>query len=1213
MVAETSSISTSSSRQHKRAYLRYTIDLNAKCCTQANACAEVNIRDFCLGGMFLTYVTSQDTELQAHLVPDIGDMVEIYFELPGSPPEKIHFHARVVRSDIKNLGIAFEEPESASLHSVLKYAKKHLANEVVNREAPTSATNACSSLQLLDTIRDQSIKHTNTLINAYLSKQANILLEMADKSRDASEQNCYFEALTVFGNKRDEFRKTFEEKMVHILHAKPEPISEALNLDETKLSSSVLSLIEHDDIDDWIARSDITSKSESIYFDELAGIEQRLSSLYNTDIDKQNNPIGPEAFSYAFQDAISSIHINKIAYQVCCKIFRDVLKDSVGELYKSVNKLLLSNNILPDLQYHIKKTDSLNKSTHTETSYEEEVSVDTSNAESINTNTPNPNDINSSGSINTGSSNSNGSAITDSHDTSVAGYIDTSSSNSNKTENAGSNHITDTAMRSVDSHKLYDLISSLQSIKNERTHSSGNHSLTDTDVLLPQYNAEEFIERLSEITIEHTIANTDNHDSTSMHSAILGMFHQLQQSPEGQRLGKREAGIMEITGSLYESLFTDNIITNGVKKWLSDVEMPLLKEAVKDESVLADKSHIARRFINQISQLELYSDGSRSIITNSVKTTIDELLHNVAQQPGMNEQLISPLLKKVDALVNIQNKAYNENLNDVLDRCEVQLDIPDLQANIQLPDNSAITITDSLREWRIRVRRLQIGAWILFNAGSAESIRLKVAWISENYDQYVFVNRLGIMEGSLKIDDLAYQLENGSAITLDNADEPAVDRAQYSMMQNLHNQLLHETTHDPTTGLLNRKEFENQLHEKLTNSSRGTGTHILCFIDLDYFDVINSTFGHEIGDKVLIDVASILSEVLNQRGAIARVGGDQFAILLLDCSLPDAKQITEQQRAALSKYHLDHDGIKSSLTFSSGIISIDLDRQNISRLLGTAEAACKLAKGKGINLEQVIETDDSTLHENQKIFYWAAKIDDCLINETLQLRYQPITPISDLELPPHAEILLGVSDAEGHLTSPEHFILAAERYRRMPEIDRWVVKNVFTLLKQNPILLEETGGVAINLSGLSVNDDSFITFILDQIENSGIPTSHLCFEITETAGVTNLSNAAQFINEIKQTGCSFSLDDFGTGMSSYSYLKNLPVDYIKIDGSFVRDIENNDSDKAVVKSVTEIGHFMGKKIIAECVEKESTIDLLREIGVDYAQGWAISKPKLFGK
>ncbi len=1149
MAATTSTELSAKNHEHKRSYSRYSIDLKGKCCTQDKQCATVEIKDFCLGGMFLTYTPEQEeVSDRTHLAPNVGDIVEIFFNLPDENPQGIHFHACVVRSDRKSLGVSFKEAESANLQRVLQYAKKQQSNDSLTNAIPVTNKKIPGAASLLNAIRSYTLIHLNLLIDIYLKKQSHILLEMADKSRDLSEQSSYFETLSLFENSSHIFKKTFEDEMKNILKSKPSHLNSELNLDENELKHSNFSLLEDDAIDDWIARSDITSKCESFHLDALSGIEQRLSLLYNFKIGKQNNPVGPEAFSHSFQTGMKSILISRSSYQVCCKIFRDVLKEQLGELYEKVNTLLINNNILPELQYQIKKSKGEAKSKIASSAIEKE-------------------------------------------------NLDTSAGNQSSKQN-------------VDTQKLYHLISNLHTIKNEHLQNESNDANFNEQLHLPKFNTEEIVGLLSELTIENfSPKNRQNHDLNSMRSASLELLQQLQQSPEGQRIGPRETGIMEITGSLYESLFTDKIITNGVKEWLGEVEMPLLKEAIKDESVLADQSHIARRFINQLSQLELYNDDNRDVISNSVKTTIEGLLRQVSEQPGMDEKLITSVLKKVDALVSTQDKAYSENLRDVIDQCELQREIPNLISNIPLPKTHSIS-AEEFREWRKRVRRLKVGDWILFNTDSKASSRLKIAWITENYDQYVFVNLLGLMEGALNIDDLALQLETGASIVLDNIDEPAVDRAQYSMMQKLHNQLLHESTHDSTTGLLNRKEFESQLHEQLNSHS---GNHLLCFIDLDYFDVINTTFGHEVGDQVLTDVANLLSDTLNQRGDIARVGGDQFAVLLLDCNLEDAKQVTEDQRKALSQYRLEHDDIKSSITFSSGILSIDLDNQNISRILRTAEAACKLAKGKGINQEHIIAIDDSTLHEDQKLLVWASKIDDSLTNDTLQLRYQPIVPIGEDGLTPHAEILLGVTDELGNIISPENFILAAERYRRMPEIDRWIVKKVFMLLKDNPSLLELTGGVAINLSGLSINDDSFIPFILEQIENSGIPTHYLCFEVTETAGVTNLSNASQFINEIKQTGCSFSLDDFGTGMSSYSYLKNLPVDYIKIDGSFVRDIESNDSDRAVVKSITEIGHFMGKKIIAECVEKESTIDLLREIGVDYAQGWAICKPKLFGK
>lgn len=1147
-----------SNRPYRRAYTRYPVDIKGKCCTQDKQCATVDIRDFCLGGIFLIY-SCDDAGQREWVAPDIDDIIEVLFDLPGDTHQQIHLRARVVRSDLNSIGAAFIDADSDRLQRVLQHAKQAQTSAATNNGVRSTEITAHAE-QILEVIRKKSFEPISALINSYLSRQSDILLEMADKSRDINEQNSYFEALGAFRKNADHFTSSFVSEMSRTLQARPEAINDEQSFDEQALSLNTLSLVDDDAIDTWIARSDITSKSESFYSEALSGIEQRLSLLYNMEIGKQNNPIGPDAFSRAYQNALNEIHLSKALHLVCCKIFRDVLKDGLGSLYDDINGFLITNNILPDLNYRIKKSQD-----HTTPGKTEQIE--------------------------------NKSAVEHPEQASSTAY--------------STSAIDSSPISEPDTNQLYTLITSLQSLRND---SGQQQSLNFSDgetAHLPKYNPEELLGRVSELALENLPSATQQHDTNAMQSAVLQMLRQLQQSPDGQRLGAREAGIMEATGSLYESLFSDSIITNGVKAWLGEVEMPLLKEAIKDESVLADRSHIARRFINQLSQLELYNDESRGVISNSVKNTIEELLQQVAAQPGMDEQLISSVLKKVDALVNTQNRAYNDNLQEVLDRCELQQDIPELESTIPFTQQPLTSTTDDqLKEWRKRVRRLMVGEWILFNADSVESSRLKVAWISERYDKYVFVNLLGIMAGSLSVDDLALQLESGSAIVLDNADEPAMDRAQYNMLQKLHQQLLHETTHDATTGLLNRKEFESLLRQRLKMESSGSGSNILCFIDLDYFDVINTTFGYDTGDRVLADIGNLLSEALDNRGAIARVGGNQFAMLLTGSNLKNARQVTEQQRLALSEYSLVQDGISSSVTFCSSIIPIDLDRHNISRLLQTGEAACRLAKHKGINVEQVIDDDDRSMEENKKILFWAAKINDSLNNETLQLRYQPITPIGDSSLTPHAEILLGVTDHQGQLISPEHFILAAERYRRMPEVDRWVIKNVFNFFNQNPALLKDIGGIAINLSGLSINDDSFIPFILEQIEQAAIPTEHLCFEVTETAGVSNLSNAAQFIKEIKATGCSFSLDDFGTGMSSYSYLKNLPVDFIKIDGSFVRDIENNDNDRAVVKSITEIGHFMGKKIIAESVENESTIELLREIGVDYAQGWAICKPKL---
>jgi len=1130
--------SDSSAHANNRAYKRYIVNLKGQCC-QGQMCSQVEIRDFCLGGMYVVYAISDMASDQLMLAPAQGEIITINFPLPTEPGEIFQVQAQVVRSDMKSLGIAFVEPNYLVLEKVMNYAQHYQEQKVLSRlpngKEETSAYVSVAYDVLLKNVRAMTLKPIRSLIDSYMQKQLGLLMVMADKSVDISEQNAYFSAIDTFKRQDKQFRTAFLNSMRQIVYSTPANIEQDVQAQEQELSSHGLSLVDDDAIDDWIARSDISDKAESVHHEALVGIEQRLSVLLGMKIWKQNNPVGPEAFSRAFQEALKELNIGKTAYLVCCKTFRDVLKSGLAELYQGINLYLIKHRILPELHYEINVLEDAGKAPRRR---KPKADID-----------------------------------------SAKEFLDSLDD---------------------DGNNLYELISSLQSIKrdNGAGHSSGQ----------PKISTQQLLGKLSELSQQAPVEAKAS-GKGELQSLSLQLLDQLQQNDSEYSLGSRDAAIMEATGSIYDALYKDNIITSGVKEWLSEVELPLLHEAIKDESVLADKGHIARAFINQLAKLELYNDDSRDFISNSVKRTIEGLLKQVADEPGMNQQLMSTLLNKINALVNVQNKAFNDNFSETLEKCDAEAVFPSLklkQSADELPQPKAL----SLQEWRKRIRRIKLGDWLLFDAGSHQSNRLKLAWVSENHDQYVFVNMLGLMEGAIGVDELARLLDSGAALFLDDVEEPAVDRAQYSMLHKLHSQLMHETSHDQLTGLLNRREFEQRMNAELVDNDAVAESNTICIFDIDYFEVVNSTFGYDAGDRLLLEIAEFMEEFFADFSVLGRVGGNEFAVLLTDCSLSQASAIVEKQKDQLANYRFQYEQDSTMVTLSAGIVAVDLQRQDIPRLLQTAEAACRLAKSKGVNCMHVVEVDDSRIEESKQIMLWASKIDDSLVNDSLVLRYQPITPIGDDDTAAHhSEILLGVSDENGSLVSPEPFILAAEKYRRMPDIDRWVVNNVFAYLNAQPHVVETIGGVAVNLSGLSINDESFIPFILEQIDKLKVSTDYITFEITETAGIESLSSAAEFINEIKKTGCSFSLDDFGTGMSTYTYLKNLPVDFIKIDGSFVRDIETNDSDRAVVKSITEIGHFMGKKIIAECVEKESTIDLLRTMDVDYVQGYAIARPK----
>ncbi len=513
-------------------------------------------------------------------------------------------------------------------------------------------------------------------------------------------------------------------------------------------------------------------------------------------------------------------------------------------------------------------------------------------------------------------------------------------------------------------------------------------------------------------------------------------------------------------------------------------------------------------------------------------------------------------------------------------------------------------------QWINRAKRLQEGDWLVFPDGSQGQQPLKLIWIGEGNASYVFVNRKGIRVADLSLQELALRLGHGTAKILEESNLSLVERASHKMLEKMQDQLVYQATHDPLTGLLSRKEFERQLENLLAHAKQEHSHHVLCVLGMDRFKIINNTCGHVAGDVLLKDVGELLQEHMGKNGTLARLGGDEFGVLLENCSQEEGYRIADRQRRAIQAYRFVWEDKRLSPGVSIGLVAIAEQSESVKSLLKAADSACFVAKDAGRNRIQVYHADKPELIRHRDVMEWAAGIDKALDEDRLHLRCQRITPIDqDASLDAHYEILLGVGDKEGKPIPPAEFIQAAELYNRMPSVDRWVISNAFRWMADHREFMNQFGGFAINLSGQSFNDEHFLGFVLEQFSQTQVPPEKVSFEITETAAVGSLTNTSDFMREIKRIGCQFSLDDFGSGLSSYSYLKSLPVDYLKIDGMFVKDIVTNPNDYAVVKSINEIGHFMGKQTIAEYVENDAILERLREIGVDFAQGYGIEKPR----
>ena len=481
--------------------------------------------------------------------------------------------------------------------------------------------------------------------------------------------------------------------------------------------------------------------------------------------------------------------------------------------------------------------------------------------------------------------------------------------------------------------------------------------------------------------------------------------------------------------------------------------------------------------------------------------------------------------------------------------------------------------------------------------------------------------------------------------------------------------LSYQASHDALTGLINRREFDNRLHAAVLSAQRGEGNYALLYIDLDQFKVVNDTCGHQAGDRLLRDVTGLLQARVRASDTIARLGGDEFGVLLEGCTVEQSTRIAEGVRQAIRDYRFIWGATTLSVGASVGVVQITAETESVANVMSAADIACYAAKDEGRNRVHLYESDGIS-HQRHREMHWVARVTRAVEENRLELYFQPIRPIARAGearsaerpdtmsglggRPAFHELTVRLRDDDGRLVLPGEFIPAAERYNIMSVIDRWVVQRAIERLKEwasqsvstrtldvsslrrapgqdgragGPAALEgpwhgaESGAVpearqartglpllAVNLSGTSLNEQSFIDFVLQQVDDPTLAEA-LCFEITETAAVTNLSNASFVMRELKARGCKFALDDFGTGLSSFMYLKTLPVDYLKIDGQFISHVADDPVDRSMVEAIGKVGRALGIETVAECVESQAVLDELERLGIDYAQGYYLARPE----
>lgn len=468
--------------------------------------------------------------------------------------------------------------------------------------------------------------------------------------------------------------------------------------------------------------------------------------------------------------------------------------------------------------------------------------------------------------------------------------------------------------------------------------------------------------------------------------------------------------------------------------------------------------------------------------------------------------------------------------------------------------------------------------------------------------------------------------KNGNAIHIEGALSPIIDKfgniegkvvafRDISQIQKLSETVSYQESHDALTGLMNRKGFTLKLNELSEEAKSGIKTHAFLYLDLDQFKVINDIYGHKAGDEMLLQTTATINSVVRSSDICARLGSDEFGIILEGAQLQHALFIGERLQSRLSENKIVHERETFHITTSIGLVLIDEMAGDAQRILSNADEACNIAKDEGGKKIIVYNDDENLFAKRRGEMEWIPRLKKALNENQFELFYQPIVPVNTANKLKKCEILIRLKDGDDYIP-PSQFLPSAERYNLMPAIDRWVITESFKKFKHLKDVIAEGRNpymFSVNLTPEFLADEASYDFISYSLEEFDIPPSSICFEITETAAISNIQTATDFIKKLKAKGCFFALDDFGSGFSSFNYLKNLPVDYLKIDGIFVRDMDEDPVNRAMVRAINSLGQVIGLETIAEFVRNKDIIEHLRDINVDYLQGYEVGKPRPLSK
>jgi len=1232
-------------QNNRRQHPRFALDHLAHLVIAGRPVTECRIKNYSEGGLSLQMDAAAlaalrlgNADLEDQMVHASVRLLNAYtgIELPFEMP------VRIVFTRNQEYGVALMNPSSVVLNYLEEQHAKYAATAVTS--TPRSLSQDASAL----------IGQVQTALTGYVSERfPNFSKELISTLFDISEKQPLQTraTYTYAGTRIDQSQDSLKNGLLGATSAAWNKIlsseeGEGPDLDDQQQ----LELVDQEEFDEWASVTIIARHIEGDLTHSLHFLSQCLAYILRTPVTSDNNPLSPYSLLWALKKALIPLDIHPDARKVAYTIFSEYVIGDLSLLYEQTSALFEKAGVSPDIADTFKADTQAEKETVVEHESDAAVPERRKKKSLVNTLSSLFGKGNREQPQGDASTEASVAAVAQALERmppaggkGLAGRIEQNLSD--QTGGRGRVSIPSESRQVIDATEQLITVAQEDPRHGELTQALLNQiQVPLAKAAIDNPNALNDADGLSRKVLDDIDQLALLTPATGGGMQVNNANVELQKILSSLEMAGGEADLEHVSGQIEgllaqrKSDFSSNVqqVQNGCT---SDVQAAAylgeLRNFLKEELGASVSSVVDQMLRFGWAGLLADTLAKGGALSKSLKAYKNALvLLNRAYQPENSSATLNdakfgrletvlhrgfdsyPLHKhESDALIQqiAQSNAGDTELfarfnQQRIEVTEAYLDGLLPGSRQEVPSGEAVTVG---AQWQAETAKLKQGDWIASHQKQGQVRLINLVWLDHEANRYVFVGGSGVKVLDCDKATLAQGLKSGGYSIIEDGRLPMVERAVDKALRHTFERLRDKSDLDELTGLQNRRAHERQLQHLIELSKKEDSAHILICIDLDNFSLVNDLCGYDGGDSLLEGVANICNSYLNNQGMLARTGDSEYRILAEYCSVDEGFRIAENLRKAIENYRFEWNGRKVSVTASIGITEITAIGGHQNYVIQAATLACQQAKKDGRNCTRRYQSDGEVFAQRKRMAKSVPLIEKALERDQLDLHAQLISPIFIGDgHDNHHEILLRCIDEEGKPGSPFEIIEAAERYDRMRSVDRWVVQRFFSwassAMKNHDA--ETLGGFSINLSGESMTDETFHEFLLEKVKTSEFPTSQLSFELTETTLVTKVDVAQKLISQLKNLGCTLFLDDFGSGYANYSYLKDFPIDVVKIDGVFVKQIHEDQTSYAMVKSITEVAHHLDKLVVAEFVENEAILNALRKLEVDFAQGYCLGKP-----